>query len=71
MLKLYLLTRKDDFGYDDTVAAIVAAETPYKAKRTPGEYGPVSSPQFLKCKFIGIAAPGIKPGDILTSFNAA
>lgn len=66
-MKIYLINRTDDYGFDEFDSAIVCDTTPKKAMEFCEKY-------FIKgkmtCEFIGKASNKLIKGEILTSFNA-
>ena len=66
-MKIYLVTRTDDYGYDEYDSAVVIEKTPKKAMAFCEQY-------FNKGKMIyellGTATSKQKAGDALASFNA-
>lgn len=78
-MKLWLISQNENNTYDTYDAVVVAAENedaarfthPYGLDRDWSEYSCwVRSPDKVTAKFIGEAAPDIKAGVILASFNA-
>lgn len=74
---MYLISQDTNDGYDTYDACVVCAESEDAAKMIlPDEYASfgwrtwVPGPEFVHCKFIGNAAPWVKKGVILASFNA-
>lgn len=81
-LNLYLLEQSINDNYDTYDSCIVAAEGEEEAKLIhPSQYPPKgwpltdersdwALPEHVSVTLIGTAAPGIKPGVVLASFNA-
>ena len=81
-MKLYLISQSENTGYDTYDSAIVAAlnETTAKGIHPSGEQsywddnhgwaGWASRPEMVQAKYIGEAAPWIKQGVVLASYNA-
>jgi hypothetical protein len=74
-MNLYLLNRKDDCGYEEFDALVVAAESETDAvtirpvNRDTTEAGSGwTTPENIAVKLIGVAAPGIERGVILESY---
>lgn len=74
---MYLISQDVNRDWDTYDACVVCAESEDAAKTIlPDEYAAfgsdywVSGPEFVHCKFIGYAAPGIEKGAVLASFNA-
>jgi hypothetical protein len=83
MLNLYLLSQNQNNKYDTCDSMVVAAESEDQAKqinpcgvnyntnpRGWGSYDWAKNPKDVNVQFLGTAAPNIKPGVILSSFNA-
>lgn len=82
-MKLYLIDRKDNVGWDEYDSAVVAAESPEQALSfitndpsgwTHGGYW-VKDEHFynqpnVSIKLIGTAEPEIEAGFVVASFNA-
>lgn len=80
-MKLYLLSRTDNWSHDDFDSFVVAAESPDDAitiapmgmpfeEKNASYSGWVDSTDLIECKEIGKAAKGIERGVIISSFNA-
>lgn len=72
-MNIYLLTRTDRVGCDEYDAAVVVAASPEDAEKVrPGAIsGTEEYWNNLKCELVGVAAEGLKAGDVvLASFNA-
>ena len=86
-MKLFLLTQRENVGYDTYDSMVVAAENEGDAVAISPNgdiYGDAlycwnqwdcgtawaSKPDNVTCQYIGEAAPDIKAGPIITSFNA-
>ena len=73
-MNLYLLTRKDDIGYNQYDALVVAADTAEAALKIEVPEGwlePEYVPEYISVKQIGVACDDIQEGIILGSYNAA
>lgn len=86
MLKLYKISQNVNNDYDTYDSAIIAAESEHDARYTyPSEYHDEPRPwngritdnysnwcdaEYVIVELIGTAAPHVKPGVILGSFNA-
>lgn len=77
IMNLYLLRQDINDGLDTYDSCVVCAENEQEAVQiSPDKYSGLNSEtwvqdcSFVKCKFIGIAANGIKKGVVLASFNA-
>lgn len=76
-MNVYLLTQKDNIGYDTFSEIVVIAENEADAK-TISPNGEVFKPSYdwaesiegIKCELIGTAAPDQKRGVVLYSFHA-
>lgn len=74
MLKLWKISQDVNHDWDTFDSAVVAAETEDEARNT----SPAGAdwrrawapPEKVTVEYIGIAAEGIKPGVIVSSFNA-
>lgn len=78
-MKLWLLSQKDNTGYDTFDSCVVAAETEEDARTihpAEGQYKTwywsewANTPDSVQVKLIGEATPGAERGVILASFNA-
>jgi len=80
-MKIFLLTRKDQAGYDEYDSCVVVAEskedavqiTPEGSSFDPEEYLPCYSwvvPSDVICKDVGEAGKDQKRGLLCASFNA-
>jgi hypothetical protein len=80
-MKLFLLSQEVNSGFDTFDSCVVAARTEVEArKHHPGlgwamqakydyrDWAP--SPDDVKVKYLGEAAPGVEAGIIISSFNA-
>lgn len=76
-MNLYKISRTDNVNYDEYISCVVAASSPQEAVWIhPSEVGEVTpevfsngwaDPVHLKVEFLGVAAPHIKKGVIVTS----
>ena len=80
-MKLFLISRKDDYGYDDFDSAVVCAENEETARNTnPNGSGPVewgqkwtswaNHPDLVVVTYLGEADPNVAAGVVCSSFNA-
>lgn len=78
-MKLYLISQNENIDYDTYDSAVVAAHNEEEASKIHPDppYGSwedcrdwCSSPNVVKVEYIGEAAPNVKKGVILASFNA-
>lgn len=73
-MKLWHISQSHNYTYDTYDAAIVAAETEKEAKAYPvgsvGMYGSWAEPEYVTVSYLGEAAPNVKAGLVLGSFNA-
>lgn len=78
-VKLWVISQTANSGYDTYDSAVVAADTEELARLTmPSEYEKwgenysawAPSPDKVKVELIGDAAPDVKAGVIVASFNA-
>lgn len=78
-MNLYLLTQSERNGYGTFDSCIVAAPNEDAARNIHprGEWidddpytGWASKPENVIVKFVGVAAPEVKEGVVLSSFNA-
>ena len=73
-MKIYLVTRTDDYGYDEYDSAVVIEKTPKKAMEFCEKYFNICEKYFNKgkmtCELIGTATRKQKAGSVLASFNA-
>ena len=66
-MKVYLITRTDDCGYDEYDSAVVIEKTPKKAMEFCEQY---FNKGKMTYELIGTATNKQKAGTILASFNA-
>ena len=66
-MKIYLVTRTDDYGYDEYDSAVVIEKTPKKAMEFCEQY---FNKGEMICELIGTATSKQKAGEVLASFNA-
>jgi hypothetical protein len=78
-MNLYLLTQKENSGWDTYDSVVVAAKNEQEAKKIlPSEYSDwnnlcgtwASSPENVTVEYIGKAKEGTVKGVVLASFNA-
>ena len=78
-MKLFLLEQNDNCGYDTYDSCVVCAENEELAKKISPcglndnftGYGSwANSPENVKAIYIGEAADSVKPGLVISSFNA-
>lgn len=73
-MKLYLLTQDENTGYDTYDSCVVCAENENEAKKIePTNFFPRfgwTTPNKVKIKYLGEAAPNIEKGVVIASFNA-
>ena len=67
-MKLFLLTRTDDVGYDEYDSFVIAAHTEYEAREMAAWEGVITAPPT--CRVVGQAGNDIPPGVVLGSFRA-
>ena len=72
-MNLYLLTQEAVTGYDTYDSIVVCPSSVKVAKKlvpsVSGDSWPLN-PDVVKAKYLGKAAPSVKPGVVLASFNA-
>ena len=66
-MKLYLITRTDNWGYDEYDSVVVCAKTRIKAMLICNT---MFNEEHMNVEFIGIANKKQEEGIILSSFNA-
>ena len=66
-MKIYLVTRTDDYDYDEYDSAVVIEKTPKKAMEFCEKY---FNKGKMTCELIGTATSKQKVGEVLASFNA-
>ena len=66
-MKIYLVTRTDDYDWDEYDAVVVVEKTPKKAMEFCEEY---FNKGKMTCELIGTATSKQKAGEVLASFNA-
>ena len=66
-MKIYLVTRTDDYEYDEYDSAVVIEKTPKKAMEFCEQY---FNKGKMACELIGTATSKQKAGDVLASNNA-
>ena len=72
-MNLYLLTQEAVTGYDTYDSIVVCASSVKVAKQISpdvGGYAWPTDPGFVTAKYLGKAAPSVKHGVVLASFNA-
>lgn len=74
MIRLFLLERTDQIGYDETAGLVIAATSDAEAKQIAndraGDEGAVWALPSTTCKRIGNAVGIKEPGVILVDFRA-
>lgn len=66
-MKIYLVTRTDDYSYDEFDAVVVIEKTPKRAMEFCEKY---FNKGMMTCELIGTATKKHKSGTVLESFNA-
>jgi hypothetical protein len=77
-MNLYLLSQSEVSGYDTFDSCVVVAKDEKAARKIyPGLSSPISpsptwsKPEYVKVELIGVAARGLKGGEVVcSSFNA-
>lgn len=66
-MKIYLVERTDNYGYDEYDSVVVIEKTPKKAMKFCEQY---FNKGKMTCELIGTATSKQKVGEVLASFNA-